>query len=126
MCSFRGNSKLIVWIFFSPPFLNPVSAFSTLSAKTEENIDTILQKCFQCHDTVLLYKLVLRSIQESLKSNKDKNLMREVSMLSEGAVCVWFYVLGNVIREEELGTDRLPKLSHTPSCFPVSLYWISS
>ncbi|XP_066483687.1 nephrocystin-3 [Tiliqua scincoides] len=50
-------------------------------ARNVENMDVILQQCFQCHDTVSLYKLVLRSIQESLKSHKDKSLMREVLCL---------------------------------------------
>lgn len=43
------------------------------------NIDETLQQCFQCQDTVSLYRLVLRSIQESLQSDKEKGLLKEVS-----------------------------------------------
>ncbi|KAJ6661992.1 hypothetical protein lerEdw1_012839 [Lerista edwardsae] len=72
------------------------------SARTAENMDTILQQCFQCHDTVSLYKLVLRSIQESLKSNKDKTLMREILCL--------IAVSHNGISESEL-MELCPELS---------------
>lgn len=43
------------------------------------NIDETLQQCFQCQDTVSLYRLVLRSIQESLQSDKERGLLKEVS-----------------------------------------------
>uniref|UniRef100_A0A674JPI8 Nephrocystin-3 n=1 Tax=Terrapene triunguis TaxID=2587831 RepID=A0A674JPI8_9SAUR len=48
------------------------------------NIDEILQQCFQCQDTVSLYRLVLRSVQESMLNDKDKHLMREVSKYCNG------------------------------------------
>uniref|UniRef100_A0A674K2D1 Nephrocystin-3 n=1 Tax=Terrapene triunguis TaxID=2587831 RepID=A0A674K2D1_9SAUR len=48
------------------------------------NIDEILQQCFQCQDTVSLYGLVLRSVQESMLNDKDKHLMREVSKHCNG------------------------------------------
>jgi len=50
-----------------------------LSVGNTGNIDETLQQCFQCQDTVSLYRLVLRSIQESLQSDKEKGLLREVS-----------------------------------------------
>lgn len=50
-----------------------------LSVGNRGNIDETLQQCFQCQDTVSLYRLVLRSIQESLQSDKEKGLLREVS-----------------------------------------------
>lgn len=50
-----------------------------LSVGNTGNIDEILQQCCQCQDTVSLYRLVLRSIQESLQSDKEKGLLREVS-----------------------------------------------
>lgn len=55
------------------------------SAGSMEDVDSILQKCVQCQETVSLYKLVLKSIQESLKSDKSKDFMKEASNLSNGA-----------------------------------------
>nr|XP_020660225.1 nephrocystin-3 [Pogona vitticeps] len=49
--------------------------------RTTENIDAILQKCFQCQDTVSLYKFVLKSAEESLRSERDKGLMKEILCL---------------------------------------------
>lgn len=49
------------------------------SVRNTGNIDETLQQCFQCQDTVSLYRLILRSIQESLQSDKEKGLLREVS-----------------------------------------------
>ncbi|XP_077772509.1 nephrocystin-3 [Podarcis muralis] len=50
-------------------------------AGSAEDIDVILLKFLQCQDTVSLYKLVLNSVEESLKSEKDKNLMKEILCL---------------------------------------------
>ncbi|XP_058585889.1 nephrocystin-3 isoform X3 [Neofelis nebulosa] len=42
------------------------------------NLDKILHQCFQCQDTISLYRLALRSIQESLANDMDKELMKQV------------------------------------------------
>nr|XP_056713290.1 nephrocystin-3 [Euleptes europaea] len=67
-----------------------------------ENIDIILQKCFLCQDTVSLYKLVLKSIQESLKSEKDKDLLKEILCLIS--------ISHNGVSESEL-MELCPELS---------------
>ncbi|XP_042758969.1 nephrocystin-3 isoform X3 [Panthera tigris] len=41
------------------------------------NLDKILHQCFQCQDTISLYRLALRSIQESLANDMDKELMKQ-------------------------------------------------
>ncbi|XP_035172921.1 nephrocystin-3 [Oxyura jamaicensis] len=66
------------------------------------NIDETLQQCFQCQDTVSLYRLVLRSIQESLQSDKEKGLLREI-------LCV-IGVSHNGVSESEL-MELYPELS---------------
>uniref|UniRef100_A0A452HPL1 Nephrocystin-3 n=1 Tax=Gopherus agassizii TaxID=38772 RepID=A0A452HPL1_9SAUR len=66
------------------------------------NIDEILQQCFQCQDTVSLYGLILRSVQESMLNDKDKHLMREV-------LCV-ISVSHNGVSESEL-MELYPELS---------------
>ncbi|XP_027727709.1 nephrocystin-3 isoform X2 [Vombatus ursinus] len=53
----------------------------TCSAGRASNIDEILQQCFQCQDTVSLYRLVLRSIQESMENDKERDLMKEILCL---------------------------------------------
>lgn len=66
-----------------------------VSAGSEGNIDETLQQCFQCQDTVSLYRLVLRSVQESLPNDMDKDLMREVSTQCEEMYmlsCSWFSI----------------------------------
>ncbi|XP_036287354.1 nephrocystin-3 isoform X5 [Pipistrellus kuhlii] len=45
------------------------------------NLDKILHQCFQCQDTVSLYRLVLRSIQESMANDVDKELMKQILCL---------------------------------------------
>ncbi|XP_010560333.1 PREDICTED: nephrocystin-3 isoform X2 [Haliaeetus leucocephalus] len=66
------------------------------------NIDETLQQCFQCQDTVSLYRLVLRSIQESLQSDKEKSLLKEM-------LCV-IGVSHNGVSESEL-MELYPELS---------------
>ncbi|XP_052651020.1 nephrocystin-3 isoform X2 [Harpia harpyja] len=66
------------------------------------NIDETLQQCFQCQDTVSLYRLVLRSIQESLQSDKEKDLLKEM-------LCV-IGVSHNGVSESEL-MELYPELS---------------
>ncbi|KAL2307640.1 hypothetical protein Nmel_000613 [Mimus melanotis] len=66
------------------------------------NIDEILQQCCQCQDTVSLYRLVLRSIQESLQSDKEKGLLREI-------LCV-IGVSHNGVSESEL-MELYPELT---------------
>ncbi|KAF2983881.1 hypothetical protein EK904_005240 [Melospiza melodia maxima] len=66
------------------------------------NIDEILQQCCQCQDTVSLYRLVLRSIQESLQSDKEKDLLREI-------LCV-IGVSHNGVSESEL-MELYPELT---------------
>ncbi|OCT75952.1 hypothetical protein XELAEV_18031138mg [Xenopus laevis] len=41
-------------------------------------IEDVLQQCLQCQDTVSLYRLVLRSVQEVMPSAKEKEFMREI------------------------------------------------
>ncbi|XP_053122456.1 nephrocystin-3 isoform X2 [Hemicordylus capensis] len=74
------------------------------SAQSAENIDAILQKCSQCQDTVSLYKLVLGSIQESLESDRDRTLMKEILCLTS--------VSHNGLSELEL-MELCPELSWT-------------
>nr|XP_012306646.1 nephrocystin-3 isoform X3 [Aotus nancymaae] len=45
------------------------------------NLDKILHQCFQCQDTVSLYRLVLHSIQESMANDVDKELMKQILCL---------------------------------------------
>ncbi|XP_075349411.1 nephrocystin-3 isoform X2 [Mycteria americana] len=66
------------------------------------NVDETLQQCFQCQDTVSLYRLVLRSIQESLQSDKEKGLLREI-------LCI-IGVSHNGVSESEL-MELYPELS---------------
>ncbi|RXM28425.1 Nephrocystin-3 [Acipenser ruthenus] len=49
--------------------------------KTAWDIDRIIQLCFQCQDTVSLYRLVLRAVQETLTAERDKELMKEIVCL---------------------------------------------
>ncbi|EPQ06111.1 Nephrocystin-3, partial [Myotis brandtii] len=51
------------------------------SAGRSGNLDKILHQCFQCQDTVSLYRLVLRSIQESMANDMDKELMKQILCL---------------------------------------------
>ncbi|XP_048366750.1 nephrocystin-3 isoform X2 [Sphaerodactylus townsendi] len=67
-----------------------------------ESIDIILQKCLLCQDTVSLYKLVLKSIQESLKSEKDKDYLKEILCLIS--------ISHNGVSESEL-MELCPELS---------------
>ncbi|XP_064025922.1 nephrocystin-3 isoform X2 [Pogoniulus pusillus] len=66
------------------------------------NIDETLQQCLQCQDTVSLYRLVLRSIRESLQSDKEQGLLREI-------LCV-IGVSHNGVSEAEL-MELYPELS---------------
>lgn len=54
------------------------SILNSNSAGRAGNLDKILHQCFQCQDTVSLYRLVLRSIQESMANDIDKELMKQV------------------------------------------------
>ncbi|XP_007505158.1 nephrocystin-3 isoform X2 [Monodelphis domestica] len=49
----------------------------TCTARRANTVDEILQQCFQCQDTVSLYRLVLQSIQESMENDKERDLMKE-------------------------------------------------
>ncbi|XP_037673465.1 nephrocystin-3-like [Choloepus didactylus] len=51
------------------------------SAGKTGNLDKILHQCFQCQDTVSLYRLVLQSIQESMANDMDKELMKQILCL---------------------------------------------
>ncbi|NXD08707.1 NPHP3 protein, partial [Nothocercus nigrocapillus] len=66
------------------------------------NIDETLQQCFQCQDTVSLYRLVLRTVRESLRNDKEKDLLKEV-------LCV-IGVSHNGVSESEL-MELYPELS---------------
>ncbi|XP_028345556.1 nephrocystin-3 isoform X7 [Physeter macrocephalus] len=66
------------------------------------NLDKILLQCFQCQDTVSLYRLVLRSIQESMTNDIDKELMKQILCLVN--------VSHNGVSESEL-MDLYPELS---------------
>ncbi|XP_059801717.1 nephrocystin-3 isoform X1 [Hypanus sabinus] len=69
------------------------------------DVDTILQCCFQCQDTVSLYRLVLQSVQESLPSDGDRQLMQEILCL--------IHVSHNGVSEGEL-LEIYPEL-HWPT-----------
>ncbi|KAM5315439.1 nephrocystin-3 isoform 2-T2 [Glossophaga mutica] len=45
------------------------------------SLDKILHQCFQCQDTVSLYRLALRSIQESMANDTDRELMKQILCL---------------------------------------------
>ncbi|XP_028927230.1 nephrocystin-3 [Ornithorhynchus anatinus] len=45
------------------------------------DIDEVLKQCFQCQDTVSLYRLVLQTVQESMMTIKEKELMKEILCL---------------------------------------------
>ncbi|XP_059867250.1 nephrocystin-3 isoform X1 [Delphinus delphis] len=66
------------------------------------NLDKILLQCFQCQDTVQLYRLVLRSIQESMTNDMDKELMKQILCLVN--------VSHNGVSESEL-MEFYPELS---------------
>ncbi|XP_067593892.1 nephrocystin-3 isoform X5 [Pseudorca crassidens] len=66
------------------------------------NLDKILLQCFQCQDTVSLYRLVLRSIQESMTNDTDKELMKQILCLVN--------VSHNGVSESEL-MEFYPELS---------------
>uniref|UniRef100_A0A8C3BAJ2 Nephrocystin-3 n=1 Tax=Cairina moschata TaxID=8855 RepID=A0A8C3BAJ2_CAIMO len=82
--------------------------YVTLLGKTiacTGNIDETLQQCFQCQDTVSLYRLVLRSIQESLRNDKEKAIFSALLQI----LCV-IGVSHNGISESEL-MELYPELS---------------
>ncbi|XP_051784773.1 nephrocystin-3 isoform X1 [Erpetoichthys calabaricus] len=64
------------------------------SFKNAGDTDAILQRCFQCQDTVSLYRMAMRSLQDIMSTDRDKQLMREI-------VCL-MYVSHNGISESEL------------------------
>ncbi|XP_058585887.1 nephrocystin-3 isoform X1 [Neofelis nebulosa] len=66
------------------------------------NLDKILHQCFQCQDTISLYRLALRSIQESLANDMDKELMKQILCLIN--------VSHNGVSESEL-MELYPELS---------------
>ncbi|XP_035299800.1 nephrocystin-3 isoform X3 [Cricetulus griseus] len=45
------------------------------------NLEKTLRQCLECQDTVSLYRLVLRSIRESMPSEVDKELMTQILCL---------------------------------------------
>ncbi|XP_054544512.1 nephrocystin-3 isoform X1 [Talpa occidentalis] len=51
------------------------------SAGKAGNLDKILQQCFQSQDTISLYRLVLRSVQDSLGNDREKELMKQILCL---------------------------------------------
>ncbi|KAM6450863.1 nephrocystin-3 isoform 1-T1 [Liasis olivaceus] len=59
----------------------PLLHYGIYRTRSTEDIDVLLQKCFQCQDVMALYKLVLRSVEESLKSEKEKSLMKQILCL---------------------------------------------
>ncbi|XP_029796136.1 nephrocystin-3 isoform X3 [Suricata suricatta] len=66
------------------------------------NLDKILHQCFQCQDTVSLYRLALQSIQESMANDMDKELMKQILCLIN--------VSHNGVSESEL-MELYPELS---------------
>ncbi|XP_073887153.1 nephrocystin-3 isoform X9 [Macaca fascicularis] len=68
------------------------------------NLDKILHQCFQCQDTVSLYRLVLHSIQESMADDVDKELMKQILCLVN--------VSHNGVSESEL-MELYPEMSWT-------------
>uniref|UniRef100_A0A452UM00 Nephrocystin-3 n=1 Tax=Ursus maritimus TaxID=29073 RepID=A0A452UM00_URSMA len=70
--------------------------------RTKSNLDKILHQCFQCQDTISLYRLALRSIQESLANDMDKELMKQILCLIN--------VSHNGVSESEL-MELYPELS---------------
>eukprot|EP00069_Balaena_mysticetus_P001216 bmy_15013T0 len=66
------------------------------------NLDKTLLQCLQCQDTVSLYRLVLRSIQESMTNDTDKELMKQILCLVN--------VSHNGVSESEL-MELYPELS---------------
>ncbi|XP_075442898.1 nephrocystin-3 [Ascaphus truei] len=50
-------------------------------AGSRGSIGDVLQLCLQCQDTVSLYRLALRSVQEFMPTETDKDLMREILCL---------------------------------------------
>ncbi|XP_043916336.1 nephrocystin-3, partial [Protopterus annectens] len=66
------------------------------------NINDLLQAYFQCQDTVSLYKLVFKSVLESLPNEHDKLLMKEI-------LCV-ICISRNGVSESEL-MELYPELS---------------
>ncbi|KAM3820765.1 nephrocystin-3 [Vipera latastei] len=70
--------------------------------KSTEDKDVLLQRCFECQNVMALYQLVLRSVEESLKNEKEKRLMKEILCLIS--------VSYNGISESEL-MELCPELS---------------
>ncbi|XP_036862009.2 nephrocystin-3 isoform X1 [Manis javanica] len=67
-----------------------------------DNLDKILNHCFQCQDIISLYRLVLQSIQESMAHEMDKELMKQILCLIN--------VSHNGVSESEL-MELYPELS---------------
>ncbi|XP_045055670.2 nephrocystin-3 isoform X3 [Desmodus rotundus] len=51
------------------------------SAGRAGGLDDTLRRCLQCQDTASLYRLALRSLQESVASDADKELMKQILCL---------------------------------------------
>nr|XP_020748743.1 nephrocystin-3 isoform X4 [Odocoileus virginianus texanus]XP_020748744.1 nephrocystin-3 isoform X4 [Odocoileus virginianus texanus] len=83
-----------------------VTLFGKLIARAGRagNLDKILLQCFQCQDTVSLYRLVLRSIQESMANDTDKELMKQILCLVN--------ISHNGVNESEL-MELYPEMSWT-------------
>uniref|UniRef100_A0A8C6QBF8 Nephrocystin-3 n=1 Tax=Nannospalax galili TaxID=1026970 RepID=A0A8C6QBF8_NANGA len=45
------------------------------------NLDKTLHQCLQCQDTLALYRIILRSIRESMPNDVDKELMKQILCL---------------------------------------------
>ncbi|TKC33784.1 hypothetical protein EI555_009621, partial [Monodon monoceros] len=82
-------------------FVFAAERFFTVAGRAG-NLDKILLQCFQCQDTVSLYRLVLRSIQESMTNDMDKELMKQILCLVN--------VSHNGVSESEL-MEFYPELS---------------
>ncbi|MBN3315241.1 NPHP3 protein, partial [Atractosteus spatula] len=70
------------------------------------SMDAALEQCFQCQDTVSLYRLGLRVVQNTLCTEREKHIMREM-------VCL-VSMSHNGVSESEM-LDMFPDLT-----FPVS------
>ncbi|XP_060036243.1 nephrocystin-3 isoform X2 [Erinaceus europaeus] len=72
------------------------------SAGRAGHLEKILHQCFQCQDTISLYRLILRSVQESLEDDPEKELMKQILCLVN--------VSHNGVGESEL-TELYPQVS---------------
>ncbi|KAL6076537.1 hypothetical protein STEG23_016718 [Scotinomys teguina] len=76
-----GSSPIHIFLTDIGSLYEIRSVLHSHSAQRAGTLDETLPQCLQCQDTVSLYRLVLRSIQESVPNDVDKELMTQILCL---------------------------------------------